>query len=113
MSAAALDEVARIVADGGDADDVLRAVVAALAAEPAVAWAGISFLDEGALVPGPAAGEPDPRRRVAVDVTYQGEPVGAIAMDGDVDAPFLARVASLVATHVLLGWDTGGESWEP
>jgi hypothetical protein len=26
---------------------------------------------------------------------------------------FLERVADLVADHCLVGWDTGGEMWEP
>jgi len=29
------------------------------------------------------------------------------------DAAFLERVAVLVSGHCLVGWDTGGEPWEP
>jgi hypothetical protein len=29
------------------------------------------------------------------------------------DEPSLQRVATLLAEYVLLGWDTGGETWEP
>ena len=41
-----------------------------------------------------------------------------IAELGVGDAPeedriFLERVADLVAVHCLVGWDTGGESWDP
>lgn len=106
------DEVDRILAAGGDADDVLRGVVGALV-ESGCAWAGISFVEGGELVPGPAAGEPDEARRVAVPVSYRGERVGELAADGPVDRAELERVAGLVAEYVLIGWDTGGEAWSP
>lgn len=113
MSGAALDRIAGIVGQGGDADDVLRSVVAALADEPGVEWAGIRFLEEGELQPGPQAGEPDEARRLRVPVSYQDVRVGELEVDGEADAAFLEQVATLVSAHVLLGWDTGGEAWEP
>jgi hypothetical protein len=112
MSAVA-DEVDRILAEGRDADDVLRAVVQALVTRGGCAWAGISFVEGGDLVPGPAAGSPDEARRVAVPVSYRGERVGELAADGAVDVAVLERVAALVSAHVLIGWDTGGERWTP
>jgi hypothetical protein len=108
-----IDEVDRILAAGGDADDVLREVVRALVVDGGCSWARISFVEDGVLVPGPAAGEPDERRRVAVPVSYRGDPVGELAADGRVDREELERVAALVSEHVLLGWDTGGEAWSP
>jgi hypothetical protein len=108
-----IDEVDRILAAGGDADDVLRGVVRALVEHGGWSWAGISFVEGGELVPGPAAGEPDEARRVAVPVAYRGEPVGELAPDGRVDREELERVAALVSEHVLIGWDTGGERWTP
>jgi putative methionine-R-sulfoxide reductase with GAF domain len=113
MSDAALEAIERILAAGGDADDVLRAVVAELEHEPGVDWAGILFQEGGELVLGPEQGTPDPRRRRSVPVAYQGAIVGELAIDGDVDAAFLERVAVMVSAHVLLGWDTGGEAWAP
>ena len=110
---AVVDEVDRILAEGGDADDVLRAVVGALVALGGCAWAGISFVEGGELVPGPAAGAPDDARRVAVPVFYSGELVGELAADGPVERAELERVAALVSEHVLIGWDTGGERWTP
>ena len=62
---AVVDAVDRILAEGGDADDVLRAVVRALIEQGGCSWAGISFVEGGELVPGPAAGDPDERRRTA------------------------------------------------
>ena len=112
MSAIA-DEVDRILAEGRDADDTLRAVVQALVERGGCEWAGISFVEDGDLVLGPAAGEPDEVRRVVVPVAYRGERVGELAADGPVDRAELERIAALIASHVLIGWDTGGEAWAP
>jgi hypothetical protein len=107
------EDVERILAEGGDADDVLRAVVRALAERGGCSWAGISFVEGGELIPGPAAGAPDEAHRVAVPVSYRGERVGELAVDGPVDRSELERIATLVSAHVLIGWDTGGEPWTP
>jgi GAF domain-containing protein len=32
---------------------------------------------------------------------------------GEADREFLEHVAALLSPHCLLGWDTGGEPWEP
>ncbi len=113
MSAEALEAVARILEQGGEADDVLRAVVGALAEEPGIAWAAVAFLEEGRLVVGPEAGVPDESRRSRVQVTYEGAVVGELWVDGEADQELLERVSTLIASHVLVGWDTGGEDWEP
>jgi putative methionine-R-sulfoxide reductase with GAF domain len=113
VSARALEAVDRILNVGSDADDVLRAVVAELVKEPSIEWAGILFLEAGALTLGPEAGVADAAHRISVPVSYQGAVVGELAIDGSADAAFLERVALLISTHVLLGWDTGGEAWEP
>ncbi|MDQ3086081.1 MAG: hypothetical protein M3Q67_04675 [Actinomycetota bacterium] len=107
---AALDQVLEWEAEP---DDVLRAAVSALVEESEIVWAGISFLEQGDLVLGPAAGEPDEKRRQCVQITYQGEPVGELSVDGETDRELLERVAALLSTHALVGWDTGGERWEP
>jgi hypothetical protein len=48
-------------------------------------------------------------------VIWQGSRVAELAVDDapEEDRTFLERVAVLVADHCLVGWDTGGESWEP
>jgi hypothetical protein len=112
-SSGALEAVDRILSRGGDADDVLRAVVAALVERGGCAWAAIAFVEEGSLALGPQAGEPDGERRTAVPIAYRGEQVGELRADGCDDPALLERVAVLVSAHVLLGWDTGGEGWEP
>jgi hypothetical protein len=92
---------------------VLRAAVRTLAEVPGIAWAGISFREGGELVLGPEAGEPDEARRTRVAISFQGAPVGELAVDGEAEPAFLERVAVLVSAHVLIGWDTRGEAWEP
>jgi hypothetical protein len=113
-TSAALDAVEGILERGGDADDVLRRVVAALPERAGYAWAGIFFLEDGTLTLGPAAGEPDDARRTQVPVLWQGDRVAELAVDGapEEDHSFLERVAVLVSGHCLVGWDTGGEPWE-
>jgi len=111
----ALTAIEEVVGRGGDADDVLRDVVSTLRERAGYAWAGISFVEGGDLVLGPAAGEPDATSRTRVPVVWEGTHVAELEVD---DAPkedrtFLERVADLVAGHCLVGWDTGGESWEP
>jgi hypothetical protein len=114
-ASAALEAVDRILNRGGDADDVLRQVVAALQERGGYPWAGIFFVEPGELALGPAAGEPDAARRTSVPVTWHGERVAELAVDGaePADRTFLERVAVLVSGHCLVGWDTGGEPWRP
>jgi hypothetical protein len=112
---AALEAIERILDRGGDADEILRQVVAALHQRAGYAWAGIYFVEAGALVLGPAAGEPQPERRTSVSVAWHGERVAELAVDGAPaeDRPCLERIAVLVSGHCLVGWDTGGEPWRP
>ena len=114
MNPGDLEAVGAIVGRGGDADDVLRAVVASLHEQAGYPWAGIRFVEADGLVDGPTAGEPGDAPRTAVPVAWQGERVAELAVEGatDGDAPLLARVAELVSLHCLVGWDTGGEPWE-
>jgi hypothetical protein len=110
VSEAALAEVERLAAAGGDADEVLRAVVDAIHGA-GVPWFAVRFNEEGTLIDGPLAGT-RPDVTVSAPVTYNGERIGELEAAG-VDAAFLERVATLLAEYVLLGWDTGGETWEP
>ena len=114
-SSGALEAVDRILSRGGDADDILREVVAALHETAGYSWAGILFVEEGELVLGPHSGQPDEARRTNVPVVWQGERVAELAVDDapEEDRMFLERVALLVSGHCLVGWDTGGETWEP
>lgn len=107
---AALDAV---LAEAADADEALRETVRLLAAEPGITWAGIAFVESTGLVLGPTAGTPDEARRSSVGVGYRGAVVGELQVDGDADRALLDAVAERISAHVLLGWDTAGEAWEP
>jgi hypothetical protein len=109
----ALDELRVLVERGGEPDDVLRSAVALLAAQPGVHWAAVAFVEDGELTVGPEAGVPDHDRRVRVPVAFQGERVGELWVDGDVQQELVQEAAALLGPHVLIGWDTQGEAWEP
>jgi putative methionine-R-sulfoxide reductase with GAF domain len=96
-----------------DADDALRKTVRILAAQPGITWAGIAFVETTGLVLGPSAGAPAEGRRQLATVCYKDETVGELQVDGEVDRLLLEAVAERISAHVLLGWDTGGEVWEP
>ena len=106
-------ELRAILGRESEADDALRATVSVLAAAPGAVWAGIAFVEEGEFVLGPSAGEPDEERRAQVPISYSGDVVGELRVDGNVSPSLLAEVAELVSSLVLIGWDTGGEAWEP
>ena len=60
------------------------------------------------------------RSEIVVPVHYREMVVAEIDIDsdqpaafGDADRAFLERVAALIAEDCLVGWDTGGEAWEP
>jgi hypothetical protein len=86
VSSALLDEIERLIAAAGDADDVLRGTVSALVAEPGVTWAGIGFVEGDEVKLGPASGTPNEARRTRVGVVFEGSKVGELWADGDVDA---------------------------
>ena len=106
-------EIAEILERGGDADDTLRRVVSALAGRPDVSWAGIAFVEDGALRLGPAAGDEDEVGRVRVHVNFHDAKVGELWIDGTLLEHELDPIAALIAPLVLIGWDTGGEAWQP
>lgn len=109
----ALEAIGRVLNRGGDADDVLRAVVSILH-ERLGQFVRISFAEEGSLVPGPAAGEET--TVTSYPIEWAGRRVAELEVGGDADAEeraLLEHVAVLVAAHALVGWDTGGEAWTP
>jgi hypothetical protein len=111
--AAALAAVRRIVDGAGEADEVLRAVCAALVEEGGCSWAGISLVERGELVLGPEHGVPRPELRVRAPVAFQGDRVAELAADGCADPALLEQVAPAIAPYCLVAWDTGGVPWDP
>jgi hypothetical protein len=113
MSSRSLDALDRVLEQGGEPDDVLRAIVDVLTRDLEISWAGVAFLENEDLVLGPHTGIPEESKRVAVPIAYRGTKVGELWIDGDADRGLLERMALLIAPYVLIGWDTRGESWEP
>jgi hypothetical protein len=112
-SGGALEATERILNRSDDADEVLRDVVAVLHSD--YSWVGISFVEEGELVLGPALGgrTAEPER---IPISYENNVVAELGIVGEIgpeDRTLLERVALLIAPYCLVGWDTGGEAWSP
>ena len=113
MSEDARETVEEAVAAGGDADEILLRVIAALHEELG-RFVRISFVEEGSLAPGPAAGTQT--TTTAVPITFQGGHVADLEAGGELtagDRALLEHAATLLAPYALVGWDTGGEEWLP
>jgi hypothetical protein len=105
---AALAAVDEVIARGGDADDVLRAVLAALH-QRGICYAAVRFVENGELIDGPAVGAGE--RDVAAPVVFDGAEIGELALAGG-DQALAEAVAARIAPYVLVGWDTSGEPWD-
>ena len=110
----ALEAIDRILNHGGDADEVLRDVVAVLHRD--YSWVGISFVEEGELVLGPVQGNQDADPTM-IPISYENNVVAELGVvAGELDPEqraFLERVVLLISPYCLVGWDTGGEAWSP
>jgi hypothetical protein len=109
----ALEAIERVLNRGGEADDVLRQVVAILH-ERLGHYVRISFVEADGVAPGPAAG--DETGTTAFPIAFQGSRVAELEAGGELsadDRALLERVAILVSPYALVGWDTGGEDWTP
>ena len=109
----ALEGIERVLNRGGDADDVLRQVVAILH-ERLDRYVRISFVEAEGLMPGPALGEES--ATTAFPIAFQGSRVAELEAGGELteeDRVLLERVAILLSPYALVGWDTLGEEWAP
>jgi hypothetical protein len=109
----ALEAVERVLNRGGDADDVLREVVAILH-QRLGRFVRIRFVEEGGVLEGPAAG--DEEAATAFPIAWDGRRVADLEAGGELsgaDRALLERVAVLVSPFALVGWDTCGEEWLP
>jgi hypothetical protein len=104
-----LEAVDRLVNRGGEADDVLVGVLRALH-ERGIDYAAIRFMEAGNLVDGPTMGSGP--SAFATPVVFEGRQVGELVLSVD-DRALAERVATLISAYVLVGWDTGGERWDP
>jgi hypothetical protein len=112
--------IEQIAAHEPEADQILREAVVALYEHiPEVRSVAVAFVENGALTPGPIAGDPiagEPT--LSSPVLYERRPVSELWIDGGGapdagDQALLARVCELLSPYCLVGWDTGGEAWEP
>jgi hypothetical protein len=108
----AIEAVERIVNRGGEADDVLRAVLQVLF--ELYAYVAIWFVEGDDVVEGPSLGTREEGAE-RVGIAFLGMKVGEleVAWPDSHDRPFLERIATLISGNCLVGWDTGGEAWEP
>jgi hypothetical protein len=111
--AEALEAVEQTLNRGGEADAVLREVVAVLH-ERLDRFVRISFIEGDELVRGPSAGEEV--AATAFPIVFQDNRVADLEAGGEPspeERVVLERVAVLVSPYALVGWDTGGEEWSP
>jgi len=109
----ALEAVERVLESGGEADDVLRQVVAILH-EHLGRYIRVSFVEGQDVVPGPAAGDEGATK--AFPIAFQGRRVADLEVGGELteeDRALIERVAILISPYALVGWDTAGEEWTP
>ena len=112
--AAAIAAVESIVQGAEEADEILRATVDLLA-EQYDAGVGIRFVEEGTFTDGPWAGQ-QARLLDVIPITYNGDIVAELVVTTTLDAEArLAweRIVDLINPYCLVGWDIGGEHWEP
>ena len=113
----ALDAIDRLLNRGGDADEVLRAVVSVLHERlPHLRGVWLEFCERGERVAGPAAGASGAMPAETFPVRFGGTEVAVVAVAAAPppnDYEVLERVATLISPYCLVGWDTGGEAWQP
>jgi hypothetical protein len=112
--------IEQIAAHEPEADQILRESVVALYEHvPDVRSVTVAFVENGALAPGPIAGEAlSGAPPVSAQVLYEGRPVAELWIAGggppdEGDRALLTRICELLSPYCLVGWDTGGEAWEP
>jgi len=113
VSTSLIDEIRRALEIEPDPDRALKEAVRTLAAQPEISWAGIAFLEDGELALGPTAGTAATGVRLRVPITYDGDPVGELQVDGEPEPPVIEQIAKIVSPYVLIGWDMRGQPWEP
>jgi hypothetical protein len=105
----ALEAVERILNRGGDAGEVLRAVLRVLSR--LYAYVGLSFVGQDRIVRGPHLGAREENGR-AFPISFRGTQVAELhvchAGNDPAELAFLERVATLVSAHCSLVRGTRG-----
>ncbi|MSO46647.1 MAG: hypothetical protein EXQ67_00960 [Thermoleophilia bacterium] len=97
-----------------EADQILLGTIAALSSQYETS-VGIRFIEEGTFSDGPWAGEPG---TVATEIAirYDDELVAMLVTPAVLDAAAVRtweQIGNLISAFCLVGWDIGGEDWEP
>ncbi len=106
--------VEAIIEDAEEADQLLLGVIAEMA-ERFGTGVGIRFVEDGVFTDGPWAG-PAGTPGTELPILYDGDLVAELVTLLTVDDTSRAtweRVAALISPYCLVGWDIGGEDWEP
>jgi hypothetical protein len=113
------DQVQAIVDGGEEADEILRASLAVVHEAAGAPWSAIAFVEEREMAVGPLLGAAPggtPVPALVVPISYRGDTVAGLWFGSEtpreLDAD-LSGVAAMLAPYCLVGWDTGGEGWEP
>ena len=110
----AIEAIERIVNRESEADEILRQSVATIA-KRFDTFCGIRFVEDGGMLDGPSGGayaEP----QAVVPITYDDSSIAEIALGTPLeedDRDTFDRIAKLLSPFCLVGWDTGGEAWNP
>jgi putative methionine-R-sulfoxide reductase with GAF domain len=94
-----LEALDRIIARGGDPEDVLQSIVTTIVDRTDAKWAAVLVNEDGELVVGPYAGVAEPGERRESTIVFEGAYCGLLAVDGLDDQPLIERVASLIAPY--------------
>ncbi len=106
--------IEQILERSEEADQILLGTIAALSAHYATG-VGIRFIEEGSFSDGPWVGEAGVVT-TEVEVRYDGELVALLVTPASLDEDARTtweQVADLISAFCLVGWDIGGEDWEP
>ena len=111
---AVIATIEQILERSEEADQILLGTIAALSAtyETGV---GIRFIEEGSFSDGPWAGESG-TVATEIPVRYGDELVAMLVTPAALDATAVTtwtQIGDLVSAFCLVGWDIGGEDWEP
>jgi hypothetical protein len=109
-----VNAIEQILERSEEADQILLGTIAALSSHYETG-VGIRFIEEGSFSDGPWAGGAG-FVTTEVEVRYDGELVALLvtpaSLDDDARTTW-AQVADLISAFCLVGWDIGGEDWEP
>ncbi len=97
-----------------EADEILRQSVATIA-KRFETFCGVRFVEDGGMIDGPSGGDYAEPQAV-VPITYDDSSIAEIVLGTPLeqdDRDAFDRIAKLLSPFCLVGWDTGGEAWNP